>query len=152
RFLCGEPIRARPVGRAERLWRWALRNPALATVAGLLVVAVAAVAALSAAFMVYQARSLDQARRFSATLALARGLAQCEQGQVEVGMLWLARGLEAAPDDAAALQRVLRTNLAAWRRDLAALHDVLGHPGVVTAVAVSPDGKTLLTGCRDRTA
>jgi WD40 repeat protein len=32
RWLEGKPIQARPVAPAERLWRWAVRNPALAAV------------------------------------------------------------------------------------------------------------------------
>ncbi len=31
RYERGEPVRARPVGRLERSWRWCRRNPALAT-------------------------------------------------------------------------------------------------------------------------
>src|SRR5262249_34898198 len=40
RYLEGRPVRARPVGPAERAWRWGLRNPAAAGLLGLLVVVV----------------------------------------------------------------------------------------------------------------
>ncbi len=36
RFLADEPIRARQVGAAERYWRWARRNPAIAVLGGVL--------------------------------------------------------------------------------------------------------------------
>ncbi len=40
RFRAGEPIRARPIGRLERLLKWMRRKPAWATLAGCIVVAI----------------------------------------------------------------------------------------------------------------
>jgi WD40 repeat protein/tetratricopeptide (TPR) repeat protein len=51
RFLQGKPIQARPIGNAERLWRWCRRNPAWASLASsvsLLLVVIAVGASLSA--------------------------------------------------------------------------------------------------------
>src|SRR5262249_43730737 len=45
-WLAGEPIRARPVSRLEKLWRWCWRNPARTAAGVLAVVALVALVAL----------------------------------------------------------------------------------------------------------
>jgi eukaryotic-like serine/threonine-protein kinase len=52
RFLRGEPIRARPVGRGERLWRWCRSNP---VAAGLLLAV-----SLSSAFGLWELSRLSE--------------------------------------------------------------------------------------------
>ncbi|HEX8202648.1 MAG TPA: AAA family ATPase, partial [Isosphaeraceae bacterium] len=88
----------------------------------------------------------------SANLALDRGLSLCEQGEVDHGMLWLARSLEIAPREATDLRRVIRANLAAWQTQLRHLDAIFQHDKGVRAVAFSPDGRTVLTGSFDKTA
>jgi hypothetical protein len=52
RWLRGEPIAARPVGQAERLWRWGRRNPAVAGLLAAVAISVVAGVAVSAWFAV----------------------------------------------------------------------------------------------------
>lgn len=84
RFLAGEPILARPLGAAQELWRWCMRNRALAaaTAGAALALLVAAVVGWTSYIATEQSRAkaVDSARvartesdRANANLALALG-------------------------------------------------------------------------------
>jgi WD40 repeat protein len=110
-----------------------------------------------AAAAVYQARGLAEKQRYRAECRLAnsdldRGLSFCEQGDAARGLLWLARGLNDAPPEAADLRHCIRMNLESWSRECYPPLLCLEHGSAVYAVAFSPDGKTIATGSADGTA
>jgi WD40 repeat protein len=163
RFLRGEPIQARPVGRAERLVRWARRNPALAAVSCLAASALAAVVAGSVLFVVKEIQhghdlgaalrlSEDHRRQAEYRLAenyLDRALAQVAPADSHLRMAWLARALEATPEEAPELEQVIRVNLAAGHPFLCPVRALLSHAESVTAAAFNPDGRTVVTVSAD---
>jgi tetratricopeptide (TPR) repeat protein len=69
RFLGGEPIRARPVGPAERLRKWVRRKPAQAA---LLAVSALSLAVLGAVSLMYQARLRAAVEQAQGSAAEAR--------------------------------------------------------------------------------
>jgi WD40 repeat protein/serine/threonine protein kinase len=148
RFLDGQPIRSRPISGGTRLFRWCLRNKALAVASGLAVLALATGITVSLIFGLASYRSserlrvaLDDSRRLSASLAQDRGQALCEQGDISRGVLWLGRSLELAGlIDAPALRRSIRSSLDAWCRELHPLRALLTHEADVSAVAPGAHG------------
>src|SRR5262249_7184919 len=57
-YLAGEPIQARPTGRAEKAWRWCRRNPQTAGLAAAVVLLLVGVTAVSAWAAVSREREL----------------------------------------------------------------------------------------------
>jgi hypothetical protein len=158
RWLNHEPIAARPSSTAERAMKWVRRKPALAAAVGLAAVGLVVISSLSVSFGLYHAHASQRLRQEQEQTArlvvesyLDKGLDLCDRGDVGRGMLWMARALQISHADADPLQRVIRANLAAWSCRVTSLVAVLEHGGPVRALAISPDGNTLLTASAKET-
>jgi WD40 repeat protein len=171
RFQAGEPIRARPLSPVGIVLRWARRRPAVAALLATVVLTV--VAGLALVSWQWQRaerewlRAEDKARaeglakaeaeaarrtaeKQQAHLALAKGLGLCEQGEIDQGLLWLARALELAERGGATnLERPLRVNLSDWSRQLPRLLAQWGHPKACHQLAFSLDGRLIATAGSD---
>jgi WD40 repeat protein len=176
RFLRGEPIHARPIGRPERLARWCRRNPLVASLIGAIAVVLLAGIATTSYFAVRAARGerdaiahakraeleaqaaaisrererreriLSDHRYYAAETSRAQG--EWLQGKVDLVRQKLLALTPQQPED-------LDLRSFEWhyldricRTDLRTL---AGHAGAVHGVACSPDGRRLASAGDDGT-
>lgn len=153
RFLEGMPILARPVSRPERLYRWARRKPALATLSLCVILACCTLAMLFA-IRRYEAMQ-GEIQRIVQAQRLAEEQTKRRQAEGKISEAnyekLLIEASQAVRTDVSRAQDLLanapKEFLASWegayfsklcRNELATYE---GHTGPVWSVAVSPSGK-----------
>src|SRR5262249_40063232 len=95
------------------------------------------------------AASLEKSQRLSALMAIEKAQNFMELHQTAPAMVWLGRALQLAPTDSQDLQQVSLGSLASLNREVPILKTRIEHDPPIFAVAVSPDGKTIVTGGGD---
>ncbi len=143
RFQEGRPIQARPVGRLERLWRLARRNPVVSglTLAVTVLLIGLAVGGIWSAILVNDAATelQTQLSRSQAEHAVMR----LEQGDTG-GLLDLLEAYQTALDPDEKASRALILN--GWLHEVEGLlQEVVGHDGPILDASFSSDGELLAT-------
>jgi tetratricopeptide (TPR) repeat protein/tRNA A-37 threonylcarbamoyl transferase component Bud32 len=156
RFVAGEPIRARPVGTPERLWRWVARNPTWAAT----LAAVALLLLLGTAFSTWQAvratNAEADARRAEADAWQAEKLATQDRDKAVKAEAdaKLQRDLAVTARNQAEAQKKRADDEAAFARDVSRFlrNDLLlqASPLIHANVQRSPDKDIKLRTILDR--
>ena len=162
RFLANEPIRARPVSFAEKIWLWCRRRPLLAA----LTVALNLVLVFGILGILWQWRRAEhnaegeRAQRHAAEDYAARMRLNLYAGDISfAAQAWQRGNLGLARHTLAALKpQAGEEDLRGfeWRNLWSQcggdqLATLTGHDGIVTCATFSPDGKFIASGSRDQT-
>jgi WD40 repeat protein len=164
RWLKGEPILARPLGRVRRLLKWARRKP---TTAALIVVTVLSLAAIipgSIIFALQQSKARQEADKSRQEADKARQEAEAAERDTKQTLTYshlaLANNAWRDGDKRAAIAELDSCPPETWgweyhylrRLCLASSFTLRGHQADVSSVSFSPDGRRLASASDDGTA